>query len=188
MVPKYRIKKLSPFQNPRNIRRTYALLQGSQSSSSVSEQGYTDDGLDSAIEEEEKAEERSEDSSRISALSSRILYSGATARSASRSPLQALQPLRVIFDHTILILGFICIVPGVIVFRGSFISRSAQVWNIAVGAHWHAFGTQCGIYVFNGLTHLIKEGIFFWDGLLTFRRWLGCPTNVGWAWNRRPSK
>lgn len=42
--------------------------------------------------------------------------------------------------------------------------------------------------MFNGLAHSIKGGIFFWYGLLTFGRWLGCLADFGWAWNQRPDK
>ena len=38
----------------------------------------------------------------------------------------------------------------------------------------------------NGLAHTIKGGIFFWYGLLTLGRWMGCMVEYGWAWNVRP--
>lgn len=41
--------------------------------------------------------------------------------------------------------------------------------------------------VFNGLAHFIKGGIFFWYGILTFGRWMGCCADWGWGWNRKPS-
>ena len=47
---------------------------------------------------------------------------------------------------------------------------------------------QNGDSVFNGLAHFIKGGIFFWYGLLTFGRWMGCFADFGWAWNKKPSK
>ena len=40
----------------------------------------------------------------------------------------------------------------------------------------------------NGLAHMIKGGIFFWYGILTFGRWMGAFAAVGWAWNIRPSQ
>lgn len=43
-----------------------------------------------------------------------------------------------------------------------------------------------GNNVFNGLAHTIKGGIFFWYGLLTLGRWMGCFVEYGWAWNIRP--
>ena len=45
---------------------------------------------------------------------------------------------------------------------------------------------QRGNNVFNGLAHTIKGGIFFWYGLLTLGRWMGCFSEMGWAWNVRP--
>lgn len=45
---------------------------------------------------------------------------------------------------------------------------------------------QRGIEVFNGLAHFIKGGIFFWYGLLTLGRWIGCWADLGWAWNVKP--
>ena len=46
---------------------------------------------------------------------------------------------------------------------------------------------QRGHKIFNGLAHLIKGGIFFWYGLLTLGRWMGCFADIGWAWNVRPT-
>lgn len=46
---------------------------------------------------------------------------------------------------------------------------------------------QRGKEVFNGLAHFIKGGIFFWYGLLTLGRWMGCWADLGWAWNLKPS-
>ena len=45
---------------------------------------------------------------------------------------------------------------------------------------------QHGNSVYNGLAHSIKGGIFFWYGLLTLGRWMGCFSEMGWAWNVRP--
>lgn len=45
---------------------------------------------------------------------------------------------------------------------------------------------QRGSHVFNGLAHTVKGGIFFWYGLLTLGRWMGCFVEYGWAWNVRP--
>lgn len=44
-----------------------------------------------------------------------------------------------------------------------------------------------GHEIFNGLAHFIKGGIFFWYGLLTLGRWMGCWADFGWAWNVKPS-
>lgn len=47
---------------------------------------------------------------------------------------------------------------------------------------------QRGEEVFNGLAHFIKGGIFFWYGLLTLGRVMGCWADVGWAWNIKPPR
>jgi len=36
------------------------------------------------------------------------------------------------------------------------------------------------------MAHSIKGSIFFWYGLLTFSRYCGGMSTLGWAWNRRP--
>ncbi|TFK55829.1 cytoplasmic protein [Heliocybe sulcata] len=41
-------------------------------------------------------------------------------------------------------------------------------------------------YVNNCLAHLIKGGIFWCYGLVTFARYLGSFSELGWAWNRAP--
>lgn len=69
-----------------------------------------------------------------------------------------------IADRVLLLLGFVAIVSGIVVYGGVF----------------------RGSNVFNGLAHTIKGGIFFWYGLLTLGRWMGCFVEYGWAWNVRP--
>jgi hypothetical protein len=34
----------------------------------------------------------------------------------------------------------------------------------------------------------VKGGIFFWYGLLTLGRWMGCFAELGWAWNVKPDR
>lgn len=67
-------------------------------------------------------------------------------------------------DRVILLLGFLAMTTGLVVYGGVF----------------------RGDAVFNGLAHFIKGGIFFWYGLLTLGRWMGCFAEVGWAWNIKP--
>ncbi|KAL9013522.1 MAG: hypothetical protein Q9173_001781 [Seirophora scorigena] len=67
-------------------------------------------------------------------------------------------------DFLILIFGFVAILTGFITYGGVFKGSS----------------------IFNGLAHSIKGGIFFWYGLLTLGRWMGCFAEYGWAWNVRP--
>ncbi|KAL8668100.1 MAG: hypothetical protein Q9202_000078 [Teloschistes flavicans] len=67
-------------------------------------------------------------------------------------------------DVLILIIGFVLILTGFITYGGVFRGND----------------------IFNGLAHSIKGGIFFWYGLLTLGRWMGCFAEYGWAWNVRP--
>ncbi|OJJ84567.1 Ytp1 family protein [Aspergillus glaucus CBS 516.65] len=48
-------------------------------------------------------------------------------------------------------------------------------------------GIMRGIQIFNGLAHFIKGGIFFWYGMLTLGRWMGCWSDLGWSWNVKPA-
>lgn len=47
---------------------------------------------------------------------------------------------------------------------------------------------QRGDAVFNILAHYVKGAIFFWYGLLTLGRWMGCFADLGWAWNIKPGQ
>ncbi|KAI9871417.1 MAG: hypothetical protein M1830_002934 [Pleopsidium flavum] len=68
-------------------------------------------------------------------------------------------------DRVILLLGFLTITTGIVTYGGVF----------------------RGNHIFSGLAHCIKGGVFFWYGLLTFSRWMGCFAELGWAWNVKPS-
>ncbi|KAF3934270.1 hypothetical protein ABW19_dt0201896 [Dactylella cylindrospora] len=52
------------------------------------------------------------------------------------------------------------------------------------------FSTYTGVFkggwVFTGLAHIIKGGIFFYYGIFTLGRYLGCFADLGWAWNVKP--
>ncbi|KAL8757221.1 MAG: hypothetical protein Q9199_002368 [Rusavskia elegans] len=67
-------------------------------------------------------------------------------------------------DIFILIIGFFAILTGLVTYGGVF----------------------RGGNIFNGMAHSVKGGIFFWYGLLTISRWMGCFAEYGWAWNVRP--
>ncbi|EXJ68068.1 uncharacterized protein A1O5_08683 [Cladophialophora psammophila CBS 110553] len=72
-----------------------------------------------------------------------------------------LKALYDIVDRTVLVLGFLALVTGGVTYTGIF----------------------RGNHIFNGLAHFMKGGIFFWYGLLTLGRWMGCFAEYGWAWN-----
>ncbi|RMZ82261.1 hypothetical protein DV738_g1905, partial [Chaetothyriales sp. CBS 135597] len=102
-------------------------------------------------------------------------FSGTTQNSRDLSPADdsdrlpkeepATEILYEIVDRTILVLGFIAITTGVVTYTGIFKGHG----------------------IFGGLAHFIKGGIFFWYGLLTLGRWMGCFADFGWAWNLKPS-
>ncbi|KAL1587252.1 hypothetical protein WHR41_04353 [Cladosporium halotolerans] len=73
---------------------------------------------------------------------------------------------QIVLEKLLLILGFLGITTGFVVYGGLFQNRE----------------------VFSGLAHYIKGGIFFWYGLLTLGRWMGAFAEFGWAWNIRPSQ
>nr|POE48787.1 putative membrane protein c3b8.06 [Quercus suber] len=73
--------------------------------------------------------------------------------------------LQIVTEKFLLLLGFLGITSGFIVYGGLFRERE----------------------IFSGLAHFIKGGIFFWYGLLTLGRWMGAFTEFGWAWNVRPA-
>ena len=74
--------------------------------------------------------------------------------------------LKVTFDRTTFVLGFTGIVTGIVSYSGI-----------------------CHAKYLNGcLAHLIKGGIFFGYGILTFGRFCGAFAEVGWSWNLKPRK
>ena len=72
--------------------------------------------------------------------------------------------LYTLVDRLILPLGFVALTTGIVTYGGFFKDH----------------------YVFTGLAHFIKGGIFLWYGFLTLGRVLGCFAAAGWAWNARP--
>ncbi|KAA8649770.1 hypothetical protein EYZ11_001688 [Aspergillus tanneri] len=86
-------------------------------------------------------------------------------RLVSSRVLRILTFIYLVIDRIILQFGFIAIATGVVTYGG--IMRANEV--------------------FNGLAHFIKGGIFFWYGLLTLGRFMGCWADLGWAWNIKPS-
>lgn len=73
---------------------------------------------------------------------------------------------QIVLEKFLLLLGFVAITTGFVVYGGLFQKRE----------------------VFSGLAHYIKGGIFFWYGLLTLGRWMGAFSECGWAWNVRPAR
>jgi hypothetical protein len=83
-------------------------------------------------------------------------------------PGRALRGLALVYDvvdRVILPFGFVALATGAVTYGGIMRNRE----------------------IFNGLAHFIKGGIFFWYGVLTLGRYLGCWADLGWAWNRKPA-
>ncbi|KAJ5902700.1 hypothetical protein N7495_003228 [Penicillium taxi] len=83
----------------------------------------------------------------------------------SHRMLRGLYILYKVIDRIILPFGFLALTTGVVTYGGLMRGRE----------------------IFNGLAHFIKGGIFFWYGVLTLGRYLGCWADLGWAWNKKPS-
>jgi cytochrome b561 len=82
----------------------------------------------------------------------------------SRKTIHTLNVMDSIINSISLLLGFVAIISGAVVYGGVFRGNS----------------------IFNGMAHSVKGGIFFWYGLLTLGRWMGCFADMGWAWNVKP--
>ncbi|KAF2263499.1 hypothetical protein CC78DRAFT_465545 [Lojkania enalia] len=93
-------------------------------------------------------------------------FSRNVARFVVGRPFKALNISYVVIERTILVLGFVAITTGTVVYGG--IARGGAVFNV--------------------LAHYIKGGIFFGYGLLTLGRWMGAFADFGWAWNVKPPK
>ena len=93
-------------------------------------------------------------------------FSRHSPRIASGRGLKVLSVLYTILERVMLPLGFVAAANGAVTYGG-------------IGRENH---------VFSVLAHFIKGGIFFWYGLLTFGRWMGCFADFGWAWNIKPGK
>ncbi|KAG6887273.1 hypothetical protein C0992_013034, partial [Termitomyces sp. T32_za158] len=61
----------------------------------------------------------------------------------------------------------------------------AGLWQTLLGIVIYTGGCR-GNYVNGCLAHLIKGGIFWSYGLVTFARFLGSFADLGWAWNQAP--
>ncbi|KDN46613.1 hypothetical protein K437DRAFT_256120 [Tilletiaria anomala UBC 951] len=103
---------------------------------------------------------------------SRLASETATPVASSSASTSRLQQLRMTlrFAHVVLnralpVLAFATGYVGIAVYSGS--CRSGKAPGCAA--------------------HGIKGAIFFWYGLLTWCRYLGAYSDIGWAWNKKPS-
>ncbi|EKG10639.1 protein of unknown function DUF2427 [Macrophomina phaseolina MS6] len=143
-------------------RNSSSLFGHSRSPSAESEQiasPYQDTDFEDEVGFEEKRGFLQ--NNRLDRLMSRLVPRFAAGRS-----LKVLRFLYVLIERTILLLGFVLIIMG-----------TATIGGISRGNH-----------VFNILAHYVKGAIFFWYGLLTLGRWMGCFADFGWAWNVKPGQ
>jgi hypothetical protein len=99
--------------------------------------------------------------------------------------IRALRLLHLVLERAALVLGFLGITSGAVIYTGIFVGPGLAVDTFCSGL---TYRFQHGRHVFNGIAHFIKGGIFFWYGFLTLARWMGCFADMGWAWNRKPSR
>lgn len=111
----------------------------------------------------------------------RFLVSRVPGMMSSRV-LRVLNFVYIVIDKIILPFGFAAIATGGVTYGGIMVSILPQMWRASL-TH-----VQRGREIFNGLAHFIKGGIFFWYGVLTFARWMGCCAELGWAWNVKPTR
>lgn len=91
-------------------------------------------------------------------------YSRNSSRSSSLQIATLFDVAYITLERTILILGFVGVTSGAVVYGGIFRDNE----------------------LLNGLAHFIKGGIFFGYGILTLGRWTGAFADFGWAWNVKP--
>ena len=102
---------------------------------------------------------------RASNAADRFLSGKLSKLSLGSRALTIISILQTLIERLMVVFGFVLIASGIVTYGG----------------------TGRAHHIFNTLAHLIKGGIFFVYGFLTFGRWLGCFADFGWAWNIRPS-
>lgn len=120
---------------------------------------YHDADLEDVVDFEEKRGVLR--NNRVDRLMARFVPHMAAGRS-----LKVMRLVYTLIERTILLLGFVLLMMGTITMGG--IARGDAVFNI--------------------LAHYVKGAIFFWYGLLTLGRWMGCFADLGWAWNIKPGQ
>lgn len=108
-------------------------------------------------------------------------FQGVASRITAKLSKRAMRVMNAVYnaiDCISLLLGFVAILSGAVVYGGVFVS-----FNVFIRICLKLTFGQRGSSIFNGLAHSVKGGIFFWYGLLTLGRWMGCFADIGWAWN-----
>lgn len=84
----------------------------------------------------------------------------------AKGPLRVLEVVLTWVRRTQIIFAYVTMLAGIVTYTG--MCRAGLINSCAA--------------------HYIKGSIFFWYGVLTFARYLGAYADLGWAWNRRPSR
>lgn len=144
-------------------RNTNSLSQGSRSNSWNTSSSGT---FPQHVEEEpyDEIEVNTEKQSRFRNAAVDGFLSSHVPRYISGSLLQIFNITFAVLTRFQALLGFLALMTGMVTFSG--IAKGGQVFSV--------------------LAHFIKGGIFFWYGLLTLGRWMGCFADFGWAWNLKP--
>jgi hypothetical protein len=96
---------------------------------------------------------------------------------ATKRALHIFDIMTSVFDRVILMLGFVCNIPGVVVYGGIFVSLPCNAMVVL----W------CVLIFLASEKHLqrprtfFKVAIFVWYVLLTFGRWSGSFADFSWA-------
>lgn len=95
-------------------------------------------------------------------------------------------------ERSLILLAYIEVCSGIAVWTGScrenYLNGYVFVLSSALGLVGTEHLTRTSPFALRCLAHIIKGSIFLWYGLLTFARYCGAFSSLGWAWNRHPSK
>jgi hypothetical protein len=140
--------------------RNSASLYGSRENSQDSIYRKPESPFDDHVEDEQSEQNGLLGNNRVDRF-----ISSNVRRFATPNASKVVRVSQIVLEKFLLLLGFLAIATGFIVWGGLFKGRGA----------------------FSGAAHFIKGGIFFWYGMLTLGRWMGAFGEFGWAWNIRPS-
>lgn len=133
-----------------------------RTSSSASEQAYEEERLyGSSAHRDTEPEDEQEKHGLLGDNAANCILAPKLSWIAQSRGMRYLDLLYGFTDRMMLILSFMAITTGGVTYGGFF----------------------KGHYIFSGLAHFVKGGIFFWYGLFTLGRYFGAFADLGWAWN-----
>jgi hypothetical protein len=131
LAPKASVDKRPYSKSFHSYQQSYeTLLQSSHCSSFELQQDDQGDALHSSIlDDADDTNEKLPPGGRFYCFTTSAIFSRIITWVASKSLLQPLPMLGAVLDRSILVLGFICLVTGVVVFSGSFVSLLNQYFE-----------------------------------------------------------